>query len=161
MKKNQGFTLIEMLIVIAIIAVLSGIVLVGVVGFQASARDAKRVATLRSAQNAIELYYAQCGFYPGLADCVDGQVTSWTGLIASLSSFEDVDKFPAESDSDVGAIYGYSSCALDGGAAGSMQRYTVGVELEKGNAAAVNDETASCSVAGITCSNTITFCASE
>ncbi len=64
MKNNRGFTLIEMLIVIAIIAILAGIVLVGVSGFQASARDSRRIADVRNTQNLLELYYTQHGEYP-------------------------------------------------------------------------------------------------
>ena len=59
-KSIQGFTLIEMLIVIAVISILAGIVLVGVTGFQETARDTKRIGDLRGVQNSLELYYTRC-----------------------------------------------------------------------------------------------------
>ncbi|MCD6568701.1 type II secretion system protein, partial [bacterium] len=42
--KNKGFTLIEMLIVISIIALLASMILVGMGGARAKARDSRRIA---------------------------------------------------------------------------------------------------------------------
>ncbi len=63
-KREKGFTLIEILIVVAIIGILSSIVLVGLGSFRSRGRDARRVADLREVQNALELYYAKTGAYP-------------------------------------------------------------------------------------------------
>ena len=63
-KREKGFTLIEILIVVAIIGILSSIVLVGLGSFRSRGRDARRVADLREIQNALELYYAKTGAYP-------------------------------------------------------------------------------------------------
>jgi len=89
MKKTsiQGFTLIEMLIVIAVISILAGIVLVGITGFQESARDTKRIGDLRSVQNSLELFYTRCGHYPtNGAGCggADAQSVSWNDLANSF-----------------------------------------------------------------------------
>jgi general secretion pathway protein G len=65
MKSRKGFTLIEMLIVVAIIAILAGSVLVGLGPVQRQGRDSRRIADLRQVQNALELYYNKCGYYPG------------------------------------------------------------------------------------------------
>ncbi|HEY4497127.1 MAG TPA: prepilin-type N-terminal cleavage/methylation domain-containing protein [Candidatus Paceibacterota bacterium] len=62
---KRGFTLIEMLVVIAIISVLAGVVLTGVTGFQANARDTRRIGDLKNTQNFLELYFVKCGHYPG------------------------------------------------------------------------------------------------
>jgi len=64
-KKNlSGFTLIEMLIVVTIIALLSSIILVGMGGARAKTRDARRIADLHNVMNALELYYARYSYYP-------------------------------------------------------------------------------------------------
>ena len=62
---RKGFTLIEILIVVAIIAILASVVIVGLGPTQQAGRDARRLADLHEIQNAIELYYNKCGFYPG------------------------------------------------------------------------------------------------
>lgn len=63
--KKIGFTLLEMLVVIGIIAVLIGMGAVSYSTAQKKARDAKRKDDLKTIQNALEQYYSICGFqYP-------------------------------------------------------------------------------------------------
>jgi len=83
---SKGFTLIEMLIVIAVISILAGIVLVGITGFQSSARDTKRVGDLRSIQNNLELYFTRCGHYPTSGTCGNPSTTGleWDALETEL-----------------------------------------------------------------------------
>ncbi len=80
---RKGFTLIEILIVVAIIGVLSSVVLVGLRPAQQRGRDTRRIADLKEVQNALELYYQKCGFYPGNADCTG---TAGSNDYASLSA---------------------------------------------------------------------------
>ncbi|OGY64756.1 MAG: hypothetical protein A3J53_02595 [Candidatus Harrisonbacteria bacterium RIFCSPHIGHO2_02_FULL_40_20] len=61
---KKGFTLIEMLIVISIIGILASIVLVGLGAFRSRGRDTRRIADLREAQGALELYYTKFQQYP-------------------------------------------------------------------------------------------------
>jgi len=70
--RQAGFTLIEMLVVVAIVGLLSSVVVVGVGGARQKARDAKRVADMRSIQTWAEAGYVSA--YP------DGTAyTNWTG----------------------------------------------------------------------------------
>ena len=77
-NKLKGFTLIEMILVVTIIAILATSVLVGLGGARTSARNARRVADLRNLQNGLELYYNKNGYYcPGsgystLTTCLQG-----------------------------------------------------------------------------------------
>lgn len=66
MKKisNLGFTLIELLVVIAIIGILAAIVLVNLNTARASARDSKRLADIRQAVNALQVYIGDNNDYP-------------------------------------------------------------------------------------------------
>ncbi|MBS9776450.1 MAG: prepilin-type N-terminal cleavage/methylation domain-containing protein [Fusobacterium sp.] len=54
--KNKGFSLIEVIVAIAIIGILSGIVGLKLRGHIAKSKDAKAVATLNSFRTASELY---------------------------------------------------------------------------------------------------------
>ena len=63
---TRGFTLIEMLVVIAIIAILSGIIMTNLSGAKGKARDAKRISDLGSIQVALSLYFDRCDRYPNV-----------------------------------------------------------------------------------------------
>lgn len=65
---RKGFTLIEMLIVIAIIGILASIVLVGLGPIQRQARDSRRISDLRSVQTLLEICYTRNGQYPNSAN---------------------------------------------------------------------------------------------
>ncbi|HXF43997.1 MAG TPA: prepilin-type N-terminal cleavage/methylation domain-containing protein [Candidatus Paceibacterota bacterium] len=56
---GAGFTLIEMLVVIAIVGLLSSTILVGLGSARSKARDARRIADLRQIQTGLENYYVE------------------------------------------------------------------------------------------------------
>lgn len=62
--RNKAFTLIELLVVIAIIGILSSIVLASLNTARAKARDARRLADMRTIENALQMYYLQYGSVP-------------------------------------------------------------------------------------------------
>lgn len=59
--KNRGFTIVELLIVIVVIAVLAAITVVAYSNIQRNARDADRVADIASIKKALLLYQVQNG----------------------------------------------------------------------------------------------------
>jgi prepilin-type N-terminal cleavage/methylation domain-containing protein len=61
---RKGFTIIELLVVVAIIGLLSSMVLTSVGQARKKARDSERRQTLRNVQKAFELYYNDNGKYP-------------------------------------------------------------------------------------------------
>lgn len=86
-RKNRGFTLLELLVVVAIIGLLSAIVISSLEGFRMKARDAKRIADLQSIRKALELYYAAYGTYPLEGGWYNSSDFSWNYLATALQSF--------------------------------------------------------------------------
>lgn len=77
MKKiKSGFTFIEILVVITIIALLSTTAIVSYRSAQASARDNKRKSDLEQVRAALEMYRSDEGVYP------DGGWSVMTGLLS-------------------------------------------------------------------------------
>jgi prepilin-type N-terminal cleavage/methylation domain-containing protein len=68
LKKQRGFTIVELLIVIIVIGILATLVLVTYAGVQAKARDSKRQTDINALDSHLETFYAQYGFYPTLCD---------------------------------------------------------------------------------------------
>ncbi|OGC84587.1 hypothetical protein A3F55_00860 [Candidatus Adlerbacteria bacterium RIFCSPHIGHO2_12_FULL_53_18] len=60
----KGFTLVELLVVVAIIGILSSIVVVGLGSSRAGGRDKERIADLIQVQLALKMYEFDIGSYP-------------------------------------------------------------------------------------------------
>ncbi len=128
---DGGFTLIELLIVVAIIGLLASVVLVGLGGFRARGRDARRIADIRETQNALELFYTKNNKYPTISG-----VNSWDSLKSSLiSGGIGVSTIPNDplhsSDSNKTYEYGVSS---------DQQNYVLKAVLEDSNNPALTDD---------------------
>lgn len=154
---RKGFTLIEMLIVIAIIGILASMVLVGLGPVQRQGRDSRRISDLRQVQNALELYYNKCGFYPGpvqtnAASCSSYvQITTWSSLTTSLSgtgSVIGINSIPNDPSSGKDYFYGTNSVGSS---------YVLGAQLED-----VNNPNLSQSLKtdtfGVSCSTSGMYC---
>lgn len=78
-QRSRGFTLIEMLVVVAIIGILAGIVLTSLGSARGKARDARRMLQVRDLKNSLEAAYDVQDGYP------------WGGnVITSMSELEEL-----------------------------------------------------------------------
>jgi prepilin-type N-terminal cleavage/methylation domain-containing protein len=66
-KKSQGFTIVELLIVVVVIAILAAITIVSYNGVTERARNLKTIAAARNYSDALQLYYSDNGTYPAIS----------------------------------------------------------------------------------------------
>lgn len=123
MNNKKGFTLIEILIVISVIGILASIVLVNLGGFRSRGRDARRIADLRTMQNALELYYANEGNYPA------GDSAALYAAVEALPGIGKLPRDPATGN----PMYSYGTDA-------NGLSYVLGATLENKNTVLGNDE---------------------
>lgn len=67
-KKQDGFTIVELLIVIVVIGILAALVLNTFGNIQARARDTERKTDVNGIHSQLEVYHADNGYYPILSD---------------------------------------------------------------------------------------------
>ena len=63
-RRQQGFTIVELLIVIVVIGILAALVIVQFTNIQARARDTERKSDMRAIQSKLAEYYALNNRYP-------------------------------------------------------------------------------------------------
>lgn len=68
LKKQSGFTLLELLIVIVIIGILALIIVPGLASGPLRARDAQRKSDITSVQKALETHFNDKNYYPSSAN---------------------------------------------------------------------------------------------
>src|SRR6185437_14654013 len=67
-QKSKGFTIVELLIVIVVIAILATLVIVTFTGIQQKARDSQRQTDITALDQHLEAFYGENGYYPTLKD---------------------------------------------------------------------------------------------
>jgi prepilin-type N-terminal cleavage/methylation domain-containing protein len=108
MKKN-GFSLIELLVVISIIGVLTAVLMMNLVGARERSRDAQKIQALNSIKSALRMYYNDNQSYP-----------SSLSVLATGTSYV----------SGLGDTTGWTYTLLNGS---DSFRLTVGLEVGAGN----------------------------
>lgn len=142
LRKERGFTIIELLIVIAIIGILATLVLTNFQGAQAKGRDTVRKNDINSLYQKLEEYYNENGSYintaittanastlfPGIDG---GAVTDEDGTVISTTFSTSTTTAPTPTVANTGeyqiALWGNALCA----SGGTCSKYVVGSFQEK------------------------------
>jgi type II secretion system protein G len=119
LKKQSGFTLLELLIVIIIIGILALIIVPGLASGPKRARDAQRKADLRGVRNALETYYNDNNAYPA---------GDYSGLSTYLVNTY-IQTLPQDPKNSGTYVYSYTP-SPSGCAAGACSSYVMTSHLE-------------------------------
>ena len=93
MKKNGGFTLIEVMVVVVILAILAAIIVPRILSRPEQARIIAARQDIASIQNALSLYKLDNGFYPTTSQGLQALVTkpstppvpqNWNGYLKKI-----------------------------------------------------------------------------
>ena len=77
-KCKDGFTLVELIVVIAVLAVLAGIAIPRFMNANMAARGSKILADMNACESAINIYYVKNGDYPlNTANLVSSYMANW------------------------------------------------------------------------------------
>lgn len=83
----RGFTLIELIVVVAIIAFIASAILVGLTATQLDARDKRRISDLRQIESALNLYYARYNSFPSEASGANGNMSTNPVFLNAIRPF--------------------------------------------------------------------------
>lgn len=134
LKNNKkGFTIIELLIVIAIIGLLATISMVALNGARQKSRDAKRIADIRQIQTALELYFNDQNYYPSsdesgiVLGSANAAMLCETGFVAANATCTKTYMGIVPSNpTPNGSNYSYKGIG-----SGTSSSYTIGFTLEE------------------------------
>jgi prepilin-type N-terminal cleavage/methylation domain-containing protein len=82
-RRNQGFTLLEVLIVVMYIAIIAGIIVPRMTGVGRRAGEANLQATVRELRSAVASFQAETGLYPAQLDDIVAEAAPAAGLTES------------------------------------------------------------------------------
>jgi Tfp pilus assembly protein PilE len=118
--RKNGFTVVELIVIIVVIGILAGISIVGYSGLQERSRDAERKADIESIQSVLETYRDQTGEYPNQEQAItngetffDDQRLTEAALVAPKATSGTTSSLIWGATTDV-AEYGYQSFKGDG-----------------------------------------------
>lgn len=104
---SKGFTLLEMLVVIGLMAILISVGTVSYSTAQKKARDTKRKQDLRIISNALEQYYSLCVTYP--ASVVGGGSITTPGSGCSSAGTVILSVVPLDPKTNLPYVYTYNA----------------------------------------------------
>lgn len=116
----RGFTLVELMVTIGIMALLTGIITANLTSSRKKARDAKRISDVGQIQLALELVFDRCNAYPAITGSGATQTigtanvcTTSSGTNISMSTFLSPIPTPPTGTTQTVYTYAINAAATD------------------------------------------------
>jgi type II secretion system protein G len=137
-KRVSGFTIVELLVVIVVIAILAAITIVAYNGIQARARDSERSSEMQTIEKALALYFVDNGGYPNCSGgtYAAGSTPGGCGVSALASALvpKYISTLPADPKNSGNDVYqyafGYKKTSTNGFTGDASNNYITGMHLE-------------------------------
>jgi len=112
-RQKQGFTLVELIVVITILAILWTIAFISLEWYSKTARDSVRISDMSRIKTSVELFSLQTGKYPETTNWIEVKYQSdnlklwnqWTFWTPTFNNVEKLDKIPYDPLTDKQYIY--------------------------------------------------------
>ncbi|HPF31011.1 MAG TPA: prepilin-type N-terminal cleavage/methylation domain-containing protein [Candidatus Saccharibacteria bacterium] len=82
--KDRGFTIVELLVVIVVIGILAAITMVSYTGVTDKAKAAQSASNAATVASIAEIYFAECGSYPSIANLSTGCTANGNTPVSKL-----------------------------------------------------------------------------
>jgi len=132
-KYSQGFSLIELLVAIAIITLLSSVALASFSAAREKAQDARRISELKQLKVALDLYHIDYGHYPRESDGANGRIGEGAGLDTMLAPYMTSIPVDPVGPGDASYYYYYDGNATCGGVGDVAVVFAFNMQQQTGN----------------------------
>ena len=106
---NHGFTLLELMVSIAIIGILASLMYINIAGVRAKNRDAQRMIRVNEIAKALNIYNTSARLYP----VYDGNITSADAVSLALETAGAISDVPVDPMNSGSYVFGYQSDGSD------------------------------------------------
>ena len=131
MKKfHKGFTVLELLIVIAIMCILMGLILVGLNAARSHSHDEDKVTNVQTVVVGLTQYYDACRSYPATLDPTTACPSLGTKMLADF-----IPNLASYNFNQPGSDYMYTGLTVDTTDHSDCTNFHIGVKLEADSSA--------------------------
>lgn len=132
--KEKGFSLIELLVAIAIITMVASVLLAAFDSTRERAQDSRRISELNQLKHALELYHVDHGHYPRQLEGANGKIGEGSGLDTLLVPYMNAIPVDPSGPAHPNYYYYYDGSATCGGRGEVAVVFAYNLSQQTGNA---------------------------